>query len=526
MTRHRSGHRARRAAAALAAALVVAVLPSCGFVGEAVSGPEITAEFARGTGLYPGSPVRVLGIDVGRVAEVENVDGHVRVRLRLEDGAAVPADATATIVPLTLLGERYIQLGPAYTGGERLRDGDRIPLARTSVPAEIDELLRGLQDFIGAIDPERAGSVVTNLAALLDGQGEDLNSLIGNAAGTLDLLADKGDDLRAIIASLGDLTETLRGRTDSIESLIRNYDLVAQVLIDNKGDLDATITELDRAATELTDLLVRHRDPLREDVDVLVRTTRTLNANTTYVKSTLESTVKLFAAAQRAYDAETNSLALNNQLNPALTSDIIAGRFRDRIAGLCRRLGIDLCADPASPLLNDLVGLLPGLLADLTSGTPVGAPPVDPNVAAAPPVPVPAAPVAPPPVPEAPDPDVLLAALADQLTAALDPEQADLLGALDAERLTALLGLDPALLQILPDLDAAQLDLLRTTPPELLGDTLLDLTNLLRPPESRLGPLLPPPGTTPTTTTPRGTTPSGPLDGLTTFLDRVLGGGG
>ncbi len=515
-------HRARRRTATfLAAAALALVLPGCGILGSTPSGPEITAEFERGTGLYPGSPVRVLGIDIGRVTEVDNVDGHVRVRLQLDEGEKLPADARATIVPLTLLGERYIQLGPAWTDGPTLSDGDTIPLARTSVPAEIDELLRGLQDFLGAIDPERAGQVVTRLSEILDGRGQDLNELIGNADGTLKLLADEGDDLRTIVGSLGDLTATLKGRTDSIEELVRNYDLVAQVLIDNKGDLDGAITQLDRLSAELTDLLLTHEDPLREDVDVITATGRTIAANTEELEITLASTVKLFDAAQRAYEAKTNSLRANNQLAPDVTADLLAGRLRDRIAGLCRRLGIDLCSDPASALLNELSGLLPGLLSDLQNGLPVGNEPIAPTTPAVPPTTAPTPTV---PTPAAPSTDDLLASLSSQLTSQLDEAQRALLAVLDPERLTALLALDPALLQVLSQLDAAQVELLRTVDVAQLGPTLLELTNLLNPPSTRLEPLLPG-GTAPATPPP----PDGLVDLAPLFetigqLGQILGG--
>ncbi|QXC61955.1 MCE family protein [Aquihabitans sp. G128] len=520
-----TAHRLRRRAAALLVVLAVGVvLPACSLVDDGGGGARVSADFTRGTGLYPGSPVRVLGIDVGKVTKVENQGGHVHVELELDEGAKVPKDAHATIVPLTLLGERYIQMGPAYTSGPTLGDGDDIPLARTTVPAEIDELLRGLQDFIGAIDPKKASSVVTNLAEVLDGQGKTLNDLIGNAAGTLDLLADKGDDLRSIITSLGDLTETLRGRTDSIESLIQNYDLVTQVLIDNKDDLDATITQLDRAATELTALLLEHEKPLKADVDVVTKAGATIDANTTNIKTTLSATVDLFAAAKRAYDGDTNSLALNNQLNPGLTSDLIAGRFRDRIAGLCRRLGIDLCSDQGSPLLNDLVGLLPGLLGDLANGTPLGSPTTPAGKSQAPAPTTTAPPTTPtvPPLPTGPTPDELLAALSKQITGGLDQAQADLLGQLDLTRLGDLLALDPVLLQVLPELDQQQLDLIRTVDVADLPQTLLDLTNLLHPPKDRLTPLLP---STPTTTAPPKGGGGLSIDGIVDTLTGLLGGG-
>ena len=483
------------AIALLVAASLLLVLPACSGApgrGEAMT---VTADFARGTGLYPGSPVRVLGIDVGTITSVRNVDGHVRVRMQLDEGTEVPAGAFATIVPLTLLGERYVQLGPAYEDGPKLADGARIPLDRTSVPAEIDDLLRGLQDFMGAIDPDKAGDVVTNLAEVLDGQGADVNDLIQNASGTLDLLADEGDDIRAIVASLKDLSATLEGRTQSTESLIRNYDLVTQVLVDNKGDLDGAITQLDRASVELTTLLKAHEDPLREDVEVLATATGTVAANADNVQITLASTVKLFEAAGRAYESRTNSLRVNNQLSPELTSDIIAGRLRDRIAGLCRRLGIAECSDPASPLLNDIAGLLPGILqgTDEVVGEAAGS------------VPAPEQPSIPTPTtPALPTEEQLLEALAAQITAGLQAEARKLLEALDPERLIALLGLDPILLQILNDLDAEQVQLLRDAQPADIGQIMLDLYNEIIPPGERLDvPLLPP-----TTAPPSGTSPT------------------
>jgi phospholipid/cholesterol/gamma-HCH transport system substrate-binding protein len=504
MMRSERSNPVRPIAVGLLVACFALVAPGCG---RADRGPVVTADFARGTGLYPGSPVRVIGIDIGRVAAVDNVDGHVRVRLQLDRGAEVPADASATVVPLTLLGERYVQLGPAHQGGPTLGHGDHIPLERTRVPAEIDDLLRGLEGFMGSVDGERAGDVVANLAQILEGRGEDLNSLIRTGAGALDVLADEGEDLQAIIGSLRDLSETLKGRTDSIESLIRNYELVTQILIDNRDDLDGVITQLDRAAVELTGLLAAHEDPLRADVDVLASTSAIVAANTENLQITLRSTVRLFEAAGRAYEERSNSLRVNNQSSPELTSDLVAGRLRDRIAGLCRRLGIDACSNPASPLMNELLALLPGLLAAesaLASGEPP-TPPRPPQMAE------PSVPVT---VPAIPTVEQLLAALVEQLEAGLDDAQLRLLATLDGPRLAALLGLAPVLLQVLGELDADQVERLRLAEPDEIGELMLQIYNEVRPPAERLDvPLLPP--TKPPA--PRPTLPAveDPLSGLT-----------
>src|SRR5919106_2083575 len=117
----------------------------------------IDGYFSRAVQVFPGNSVRVLGVEVGRVTEVENAPDRdaVRVHMRIDDPDLVlPADVEATIVPVSLLGERYVQLLPAYEGGAKFTDSE-IPVDRTSVPVEQDELLRSLQDYFGELQPAR-----------------------------------------------------------------------------------------------------------------------------------------------------------------------------------------------------------------------------------------------------------------------------------------------------------------------------------------------------------------------------------
>ena len=268
----------------------------------------MTADFTQGTGLYPGSPVRVLGINIGKITNIRNRGPLVRIDMDLNKGTRLPADVKAAIVPVSLLGERYIQFNPVYTGGPRLAANAVLPVSRTQVPVEIDELLRGLKDFFGSISPPNAHDLVSNLATVIDGEGLQLNQLINNAAGTLQVLADKGNDLGQLVDSLAQLTTTLRTHTDAIVQLVRNYDTVSGVLAQNRGALDETVTQLSRTATELADLITRHQDPLKQDVGVLTTAGRTLDRNIASLDTTLSSTVRLFEAAGRAYDPQRNML--------------------------------------------------------------------------------------------------------------------------------------------------------------------------------------------------------------------------
>src|SRR5205807_8978644 len=101
-----------------------------------------------------------------------NVSNGVQVSFRIDDSSIkLPSDVKAAVVPVSLLGERYIQLFPAYDGGPVLQPGAEIPLSRTAVPAEPDELLRSLQNYLGGLNPEVVTRFVENGANLLQGNG-------------------------------------------------------------------------------------------------------------------------------------------------------------------------------------------------------------------------------------------------------------------------------------------------------------------------------------------------------------------
>jgi phospholipid/cholesterol/gamma-HCH transport system substrate-binding protein len=441
-------------------------LPACsvvGFGGSAGTYP-VKAEFTRAIGVYPGSPVRQLGIEVGHITDVENTGDTVTVSMRVEEGTELPADAFATIVPVTALGERYIQVGPVYEQGPQLEPGTTIPLARTSVPFEIDELLEGLESYLGAIEPENARGLVSNLAAIVDGQGEEINELIASASDTIGILADKGDELGAMVDSLAELSETLGGRTETIQELVTSYEAVSGVLADNDLAVNRFILDLNDAAVQVRDLLATHDGPLRDDVGELTQVGRTLQRNLGRLRTLFTETPRLFAAAERGYDSERNVLRLNNQDEPGTTTDLYRSRLRDRLAGLCRRLivlftgtptGTALaasgCADTESDFWHDLFTAVPGPPEGGEEPHPPE-PPAPPEGGGPPPIPV----------------DDLTQGL-DLILSLLDPNQLGALSDLNLALIEAIDTLSPEQLQGLIQLSPRQIRRLQDVHPDELG---------------------------------------------------------
>ena len=98
----------------------------------------------------------MLGLKSGSIKQVKVEGSQVRVVLSIDEDVPLPRDVQAQIVPQSLIGERYVQLFPAWTDGQpKLQRRQLIPLTRTAVPVEPDEALKPLKEFLDSLDPER-----------------------------------------------------------------------------------------------------------------------------------------------------------------------------------------------------------------------------------------------------------------------------------------------------------------------------------------------------------------------------------
>ncbi len=379
----------RRRALSLALGLALAVgaigLAGCG----SPSGGTITfsAVFASGQGLYPGSNVEIIGLKEGSVQSVRPEGDKVLVTMSLPSSQPVPAGVLAAVEAPELLGQRSVDLEPGYTSGPKLADGALIPESRTSVPVETNTILREVTQYLQSIQPGNVHNLVANLAQDLNGQGQALGSLIGNAAGTIQLLAQKGDELGQLNATLAQLTGTLDSRTSQIETLISDYDVVSGVVAQDRVQLDGAIAALSSASTQLAALLTPNLSGLEADLGTLTTVGRTLDRNLGSLDQGLTSSVALFAGAERAYDPTHRWLILNNQSPNGDNSMVLADDLRDRLAGICRRLAahhsaglsaqqmatLATCGNPASGYFDQVLGLIPSAL-NLTPGATVPTP--------------------------------------------------------------------------------------------------------------------------------------------------------
>lgn len=187
----------------VAVAAVVCLLAATGFVAlrDGEEPRTVTAHFPRAVSIFVGTDVRVLGVTVGRVTAVTPDGASVAVEMEYDADVRLPADARAAIVTPTLVADRYVQLTPAYSGGDVLADAADIALPDTGVPVELDRIYRSLRDLSQALGPNgvnRNGTLDNLLRAgdeALSGQGERGNRMIRELSAAATTFGEGSGDL-------------------------------------------------------------------------------------------------------------------------------------------------------------------------------------------------------------------------------------------------------------------------------------------------------------------------------------------
>src|SRR3954471_7789017 len=169
------------AALVLAAMLVFAVGGQGGFSWQRY---ELKAKFPNVQGLKSGAVVRVAGVDVGQVTDVEFVGSDVQVTLGVgnENTSRITDQSRASIGSLSLLGEPIIEISPAAQGTP-LKDGDFIQSART--PGQIADVAENatltLEEATGLIKEIRAGKGTIGKLFADDQMYREMNQLVSSA---------------------------------------------------------------------------------------------------------------------------------------------------------------------------------------------------------------------------------------------------------------------------------------------------------------------------------------------------------
>jgi phospholipid/cholesterol/gamma-HCH transport system substrate-binding protein len=245
----------------------------------------VTADVDQAPNLFEGGRVMVRGIEVGRITDVEPRPDGVRLTMEIQEGIKIPADADLAVIPVTVISDRYIQFFPAYSGGPALGSGDHIPISRTSIPAELDDVLTQLQGLLEALEPrgdQEKGSLarlVDSLDQVFANRSDDLAGTLEGGATVLENLADSDQDLTGLIQNLDQLFLSLANRSSEIGIVNERFQLVAEALLADQENLEGTIENLTFLSDQTAQVLNSSGDQIGSSFKRLSRVLSTLLRN-------------------------------------------------------------------------------------------------------------------------------------------------------------------------------------------------------------------------------------------------------
>lgn len=234
-----------------------------------VNGTTYEAEFSEAAGLRPDDEVRVAGIKVGAVTDVDLDVDRVLVTFRVEDTWIGDA-TTAAIKIKTLLGRKFLALHPT---GDREQNPDvRIGLDRTVTPYDVTQAFEGLADTAGAIDTDLLAQSFRTISDTFAGSPAHVKSALDGLTALSRTISSRDDQLAELLSNTRQITSTLAGTTEEFDKLLDDGELLLTELANRREAIHDLLTGTTDLARQLSGLVAdnqRQLAPALEQLDVV-----------------------------------------------------------------------------------------------------------------------------------------------------------------------------------------------------------------------------------------------------------------
>ena len=214
-------------------------------------GYRFNAVFTSANSIRIGSPVRIAGVDVGKVVEVSRYEdsSSAKVTMEMQDnGLPIHKDAQLKIRPRIFLeGNFFVDLRPGTPEAPDVSDGGTIPVTQTSTPVQLDQVLTSLQykprEDLQVLLTQLGVGLDTKPTAAENAQvdpevrnttgGEALNKALkytpaafkGTALVNQGFLGKKPDDLSKFVVGLWKFSAQLGAKESVLSDFITNFDV-------------------------------------------------------------------------------------------------------------------------------------------------------------------------------------------------------------------------------------------------------------------------------------------------------------
>lgn len=228
---------------------------------------DYTAEFVDATGVVKGDDIRIAGVRVGSVQDVEVVDRtRALVSFQVDEGTAINGGTEAQIRYRNLVGQRFISLSQGVGDTEQLPEGETIPVDRTKPALDLTVLFNGFKPLFQALSPDDINKLSYEIVQVFQGEAGTLEGLLGSTASVTSTLADRDAIISELIDNLSTILDDVADRDDQLADLISSFQTLVGGLKKDRQAILGSLEKVSDLSVETADLVDGIREPFVEDI--------------------------------------------------------------------------------------------------------------------------------------------------------------------------------------------------------------------------------------------------------------------
>jgi phospholipid/cholesterol/gamma-HCH transport system substrate-binding protein len=211
------------------------------------------AMFSDVYGLRVGDDVRMAGVRVGRVENIELQGDRAKVSFAVQTDQHVLGTTVASVTYQNIVGQRYLGLTLGTLGEPGpLPPGSVIPVERTDPSFDVGTLLNGYEPLFSVLNPRDADNLTKGVLQSLQGDESAITALVSQTSQLTDAFAGRDQVLGNVIDSLDRVFGTLAAQNTNLDQVLAQTQRAITTFEDRRPELVESVGSISRVTQQLS----------------------------------------------------------------------------------------------------------------------------------------------------------------------------------------------------------------------------------------------------------------------------------
>jgi phospholipid/cholesterol/gamma-HCH transport system substrate-binding protein len=323
-------------------------IPGTGVSGDTM---KVQADFRDALNLAQGAPVKVNGVDAGKVDSIGERNFTAEVTMTIRKDADLHRGATARLRYTTPLGELFVDVDNPKSG-PLLTDGSKLSLDDTATAPTVEDALSEASLLINGGGLDQLQTVTQELNTALNGHEGDYRALLEKARTFLTQANATTGSVNRVLTSLDALSKTLNARKSTINRAVRQIRPAAHVLRQETPAFTKLLKSLDRFAGAANSTVNATRSQLLRMLSELQPVLAQFASTRPQWEASLASLVRAAGTLDNIVPGDYANISLRLHLDGIGATGLLGS-----VTNLLHLLGLDnLLNSKGTGLLNQLLG--------------------------------------------------------------------------------------------------------------------------------------------------------------------------